>query len=437
MVLSPTRSVRKGDKFPISIRDGSAEVKIYHTPTKVKGKDYDQFTVAYYLGNERVRRRFSDLDQARTEAQAAVVKLANAEHESLKLTPADRAVYVQCLDLVRDLGKPLNLAVAEYADACRRLPAGVSLAAAVDDYVRRRGAVSGDTAVEQLVAEFIAAKAKAGMSERHLKDLRFRLGRFAQAFQCPVGSITTALFERFLDTLGVSARSRVNEITCIGSFIRYCVKLRKAPRDLLDEIAAVQRPKAEPPATLTWTSAEFRELLEHAPAEFVPFLVLAGFCGMRTSEVTRADWSHVTPDGNHLAVITRKGRTPSRRLVPLCAAAKAWLAPHWRAAGPICPTDREDIITRRILAPVNAARVLRGEANPLRWRENGLRHSFGTFRVALTGDIPRVSLEMGNSPQMIVKHYLQLATREQAEAWFNLLPPAPADNVIPLPVKAA
>jgi integrase len=228
----------------------------------------------------------------------------------------------------------------------------------------------------------------------------------------------------------VSNRSRINEIVCLSSVLRYAVKLKHAPRDLLDELAAIQRPKAEPPATLVWQPEEFRELIENAPVAFVPLLALGGLCGLRTSEVTRADWSHITPDGNHIAVITRKGRTPARRLVPLCPAAKEWLALSRQKEGPICETDREDIIVRKILASVNAARDERGVKERFQWRENALRHSYGTYRVALTGDIARTALEMGNSPQMIVQHYMQLRTKEEAEAFFRIAPAA-GDGVIP------
>jgi hypothetical protein len=35
-----------------------------------------------------------------------------------------------------------------------------------------------------------------------------------------------------------------------------------------------------------------------------------------------------------------------------------------------------------------------------------------------------VALEAGNSPDIIFRHYRELATEEQADAWFAIVPPA-------------
>jgi len=40
-----------------------------------------------------------------------------------------------------------------------------------------------------------------------------------------------------------------------------------------------------------------------------------------------------------------------------------------------------------------------------------------------------VALEAGNSPQMIFRHYRELATLEQARAWFAIAPETAANVV--------
>jgi hypothetical protein len=61
--------------------------------------------------------------------------------------------------------------------------------------------------------------------------------------------------------------------------------------------------------------------------------------------------------------------------------------------------------------------------------DNGLRHSFISYRVAKTKDVDAVALEAGNSPQMIFADYRDVKTREGklvtpavAAAWFKVLP---------------
>jgi hypothetical protein len=54
--------------------------------------------------------------------------------------------------------------------------------------------------------------------------------------------------------------------------------------------------------------------------------------------------------------------------------------------------------------------------------KNGLRHSFCSYRLAQTNNAAQVALEAGNSPTMIFRHYRELVTPAQAEAWFSIRP---------------
>ncbi len=109
---------------PLNIKRGNVSVKIYAGKNRVNGTNYPQFTLAYYDGAKRVKKRFSDLEEARKEAEIATTHLANGEGQVLRLTSLDRASYLQALDTLCPLGRQLNLAVAEYADALKLLPPG-------------------------------------------------------------------------------------------------------------------------------------------------------------------------------------------------------------------------------------------------------------------------------------------------------------------------
>jgi hypothetical protein len=67
----------------------------------------------------------------------------------------------------------------------------------------------------------------------------------------------------------------------------------------------------------------------------------------------------------------------------------------------------------------------------IKWAQNALRHSWISYRLAEIQDVNRVALEAGNSPQMIFRHYRELATPEQARTWFSIRPKSPA-NVVQL-----
>jgi hypothetical protein len=69
------------------------------------------------------------------------------------------------------------------------------------------------------------------------------------------------------------------------------------------------------------------------------------------------------------------------------------------------------------------------------WKQNVLRHSFISYRLAELQNINQVALEAGNSPKMIHQHYRELATPEQAKSWFSLAPEI-AENVVPMQRRA-
>ena len=76
------------------------------------------------------------------------------------------------------------------------------------------------------------------------------------------------------------------------------------------------------------------------------------------------------------------------------------------------------------------------KAIPFLWKQNALRHSFITYRVAGTQDVNKVALEAGNSAQMIFRHYRELATPEQAGTWFAIMPNE-ATNIVAMPTRKA
>jgi integrase len=87
------------------------------------------------------------------------------------------------------------------------------------------------------------------------------------------------------------------------------------------------------------------------------------------------------------------------------------------------------------VVPVNARKKLdlvRKAAGLACWPKNGLRHSFASYRLAVTHDAPRVASELGHtSPHMLYSTYRELVLPEEAQRYWQILPATGADNVIP------
>jgi integrase len=66
-----------------------------------------------------------------------------------------------------------------------------------------------------------------------------------------------------------------------------------------------------------------------------------------------------------------------------------------------------------------------------RWPNNGLRHSFASYRLAAIQDAPRVSLELGHTnPRMLYDNYRELVRPDEAERYWKIAPAAETKNVL-------
>jgi hypothetical protein len=71
------------------------------------------------------------------------------------------------------------------------------------------------------------------------------------------------------------------------------------------------------------------------------------------------------------------------------------------------------------------------KAAGISWKHNALRHSFGSFSLAVVQDVKKVSYQMGNSVQMVFNHYRELLTEDEGKRWFSIMPTI-APNVVPM-----
>ena len=99
----------------------------------------------------------------------------------------------------------------------------------------------------------------------------------------------------------------------------------------------------------------------------------------------------------------------------------AWLAPYRQHKGRIWKHSKGVLHHR--LDDIREKTGLKG-------KHNVLRHSFGTYRYALTDSADKTAKEMGNSPTTLKKSYCRVATPAQGAEWFALMPPNTSDKII-------
>src|SRR6516164_11427993 len=111
MIRNVTHS-RTPERFPLIIRKGSANVKIY----EVKNRDRKNYTVSFLTaGKGRVRKTFADLELAKREANTVALNLAKGDLEALKLTGREKQIYVEAEQVLAGTGIPLHSVAHEFA----------------------------------------------------------------------------------------------------------------------------------------------------------------------------------------------------------------------------------------------------------------------------------------------------------------------------------
>jgi integrase len=144
---------------------------------------------------------------------------------------------------------------------------------------------------------------------------------------------------------------------------------------------------------------------------------------LRLQEALRLDWGDVWRVSGHVEISSAKAKTRSRRLVEFNPTLAAWLEPYRKNKGAVTNLTL-DAYTWQLIQLRKRLKIPS--------RKNGLRHGFLTAHYALNQNENQTAAIAGTSPAMLFRHYKGLATKAEAEKWFNVLPARMVKNIIPL-----
>jgi integrase len=402
---------RKRRSSIVEIGNGPARIKIY---TMNRRDGYPEFTLSWKEAGRRKTRSFSSMDEARMIAQQTSVRLANGWTAGDEVTRRDIDLLRHCEKVAQEHGVALAAAIEEWASA-RKAAGEIPLADAVRFYRANRKDLLVTRTLAQVAEEFIESRRANGSSEIHVRNCKDYLGRLTGQMRANIADVTTADLSKFIrnqKTLGPVSRNALRGT--IVSMFRFAKRQNYLHPDR-DTVADMTEVCKVPETEITiYTPEEMAKMLLASHARLLPVLAIGAFAGIRTAEIKRLHWEDIKWDRGHIEIAGRKAKTASRRIVPLTENLKAWLAPWRDETGEIVSFD-----------DVSGALgdVAMKAGIPGGWRRNALRHSFISYRVAKTGDVPRTALEAGNSPEMIFRHYRAVVDEQSAEEWFGIMPP--------------
>jgi len=344
--------------------------------------------------------------KTRTEAEAEALRqrtlLERHSRIAVGLSQRDLSDFIHARDRLAGYGKKITDALDFLVDHLER--------------VRRHGIT-----VSQLGLEVLEAKRRDGKPPAYLADLRKRLTRFCQDFgNRSIASIAVDELDNWLRDLPLSPKSRANYRANIGVLFSYAEQ-----RGIIDRnpIPRTAKPKLIDRPPEIFAVDELRTLLEAATRtahDVVPMLAIGAFAGLREAEIQRLDWHEIDLARGHIEIKAAKAKSARRRIVPIQPNLAGWLRPYAGLTGRVVPAGARRKLDR-----------VREEAGLARWPQNGLRHSFASYRLAAIQDAPRVAAELGHtSPQMLYGTYRELVHPEEAERYWKISPAVDAGKVV-------
>lgn len=302
-------------------------------------------------------------------------------------------------------------------------PFGVGLLEVTRQWIARRRLLDGSETVLEAVTHYLALKQAEGRSRYYLAGLR-RLRHLPGAFlNRLVADVEPADVERVLaETCGGTGamwnRRRLELAAVFGESVRRgkaaanpvgrVLVRRRAAADRIDILSVEETRRllaacsGEVASTLTGKTLPLREC--------IPVVAVGLFAGLRPQECSRLLWSDVDLAERVIRLDGDRTKTRRRRHVAISDNLAAWLEPYARSEGKVAPP----------YWPAQST-VIRAKAG-ISDRRDVCRHSFGSYWLAVHRDPNELAYQMGNSPEICRKHYLEHVPRREALEYWGIAP---------------
>jgi integrase len=264
----------------------------------------------------------------------------------------------------------------------------------------------GRTVIE-LVNEFLLAKARAGRSDRYLRQLRVSLGNFKMGRgRKSIVEVTAVELERWIQSQNWAPKTARNYLADVGVLYNFAKRRGYVDRN---PAAGVELPVIDSGGTIhVHTPDQVRKVLEalrRADLDVCRRVAVRYFAGVRSAEANRLTEADLKLEQGFLEVPAVKSKTRARRLVTIQPNLAAWLALGGELRGMSDTTVREKLALAKV-----------------EWSHNVTRHSFVSYHLAAFNNAGRTALEAGHSETMLFKHYRALVTPAAAKEFWEIRP---------------
>jgi integrase len=363
---------------------------------------------------KHVRKNFSALQEARNWAHKKSIEAENKGIAALQFSDEQKSDSVEAMALLKGFG--------------------INLRQAAAFYVKHNQKVDATNGTGALIEQYLAAQKekmnKGALRPSSYRTAEVRLNKFADSLgHLAASAIEPGDIDSWLDANSILGTNRKNYLLYISGFFNWAIRQNKTQTNPAKETEAVKIATHTPEIH---TPKEVTALLAEAEArypDFIPYLAIAFFGGVRPQEITRLEWQDIDLTLGEIHIKAEYSKTNSARIVHLSGNLSAWLFKYQKPEGLVFPYS-DSTRTRWRSEVYEQAKV--------RSISDGARHTFATFYLALNS-LDDTLQELGHTdPKMLFRHYRGLAKNRKAQAtkFFNIMP-AEAKKAIPITEEVA
>ena len=377
------------------------------------------FRVSGWLDGKRVRKNFPS--RAEAEAERQTLDVQRLQTETGIRTAATRLTDGQLQDA--------EAAFRRLADV------GHSLLFCVDFTVANYRAPEKQKALADAVTEYVIAKehefAQGHLSTPQIKRIRSDLKRLKEHFAGKTAAeISSASLVAFFEMGRPGLKTYNNRRGIVSTFFKFAFHRGWVAENPVLKVPH-HRIRRRRGAAKTMTADDASKLMEHLEkfegGRWVPYFALCLFAGIRPGvpdgEISKLQRDAVNLKGGFIAISAEVSKIREPRKITIQPNLAAWLRAY--------PLEKFPLVVGNFQQRCSALRKKFSLSHDV------MRHTFISMFVAKFRSIGEAAIQAGNSESIIRKHYLDMKTTEEAEAFFGILPKhAASPSVDTLPAAA-
>jgi integrase len=390
------------------------------------------------VNGKRKMRSFDVKKDAESWLRKQGLLLVDQGHAGFTLSDSERMDAVKALEALRPVtGLPdnarLETVAKAYADVSDMLKGAASIKSAVAFFLKHKPTTGEQRTVKAAVDEYIKDAEDNGLREKSIQSIRYRLAKLvADKGAQPINEITNKEADNWIGKLALSPMSRKHHRTIAHGLFNFAIDREYYHAENPFQVRKLRRKNhtdEKLPESMPWGDVQkiMSAAVEHEPS-MVPALAVGFFAGVRTAELCQLEWSQVDLQARRITVLPHVAKRRRARYVTIEDNLLAWLQAYRQAAGFVAPQGekwRSRLDTVREKADVT-------------WPHNAMRHSYASNHLVRYGDAARTAFQLGHhaDTSMLFEHYRALITKEDAEAYWKIMPAA-VPGVVQIPVSQA